>query len=118
MTLTHAYITDDLVPVSANPFSNENGAVLLRFQNICVHTYRFRIVFAHPHHNAGSVLKTLLYLQYACSIKLDASAFQYIGSEIGAKLKPRGSVRPPFWILTVEWSGARSCLFDDVTVFR
>ena len=25
--------------------------------------------------------------------------------------KPRGSVCPPFWILTVEWSGARSCLF-------
>ena len=24
--------------------------------------------------------------------------------------KPHGSVCPPFWILTVEWSGARSCL--------
>ena len=22
------------------------------FKKICVHTYRFRIVFAHPHHNA------------------------------------------------------------------
>ena len=78
MTLTHAYITDDLVPVSANPFSNENGAVLLRFQNICVHTYRFRIVFAHPHYNAVSVMKTLLYPQCACSNELDACAFQYI----------------------------------------
>ena len=28
-----------------------------------------------------------------------------------AKLKPHGSVCPPFWIVTVEWSGARSCLF-------
>ena len=28
-----------------------------------------------------------------------------------AKLKPHGSVCPPFWILTVEWSGTRSCLF-------
>ena len=25
--------------------------------------------------------------------------------------KPRGTVCPPFWILTVEWAGARSCLF-------
>ena len=25
--------------------------------------------------------------------------------------KPHGSVCPPFWILTVEWSGARSSLF-------
>ena len=28
-----------------------------------------------------------------------------------AKLKPHGSVCPPFWILTVEWFGARSRLF-------
>ena len=32
--------------------------------------------------------------------------------------KPHSSVCPPFWILTMEWSGHRSCLFDDVTVFR
>ena len=25
--------------------------------------------------------------------------------------KPHGSICPPFWILTVEWSGPRSCLF-------
>ena len=31
--------------------------------------------------------------------------------------KPLGSVYPPYWILTVKWSGARSCLFDDVTAF-
>ena len=31
--------------------------------------------------------------------------------------KPHGSVCPPFWILTVEWSGAWSRL-ADVTVFR
>ena len=29
-----------------NPFSNENV-----FKKICVHTYRFRIVFAGPHYN-------------------------------------------------------------------
>ena len=69
------------------------------FKKICVHTYRFRIVFARPHFNAVSVLKTLLYPQCACSNKVDACAFHYIG--------------PRNWreILTVEWSCARSCLF-------
>ena len=76
------------------------------FKSICVRTYRFRIVFARPHHNAGSVLKTLLYPQCACSNELHACAFQYIGSEIGTKMKPHGSVCLPLWILTVEWSGA------------
>ena len=42
-------------------------STLIRFQTktelICVHTYRFRIVFARPHYNAVSVLKTLLYPQ-------------------------------------------------------
>ena len=31
--------------------------------------------------------------------------------QIGAKLKPHSSVSPQFWILTVEWSGARLRLF-------
>ena len=42
-------------------------------------TYRFRILIARPRYNAVSVLKTLLYPQYACSNELDACAFQYIG---------------------------------------
>ena len=41
-----------LGPVHTNPFSNENGALFLRFQKICVHADRFRIVFARPHYNA------------------------------------------------------------------
>ena len=49
------------------------------FKKICVHTYRFRIVFTRPHYNAVLVLKTLLYPQCACSNELDACAFQYIG---------------------------------------
>ena len=81
------------------------------FNKICVHTYRFRIVFARPHYNAVSVLKTLLYPQCACSITSRHAHFNISALEIGAKLKPHGSVCPPFWILTVEWSGARSCLF-------
>ena len=35
--------------------------------------------------------------------------FNILAGEIGAKLKLHGSVCPLFWILTVEWSGARSC---------
>ena len=37
--------------------------------------------------------------------------FNISACEIGAKLKPHGSVCPLFWILTVEWSSAWSCLF-------
>ena len=44
-------------------------------------TRRFRIVFARPHYNAVSVLKTLLYPQCACSNELDACAFQYIAPQ-------------------------------------
>ena len=62
-----------------NSFSNENGTVLLRFKKICLHTYRFLIVFALPHYRSRE--------------------------------KPHGSVCPAFWILMVELSGARSCLF-------
>ena len=75
-------------PFHTNPFSNENGALLLHFQkDLSPHvsfSYRFR-----------------------------PSTLQRRSRE-----KPHGSVCPPFWILAVEWSGARSCLFDDVTVFR
>ena len=52
-----------LCPVHTNPFSNENGAVLLSFQK----DLRFRIVFARPRYNALSVLK------------LNTCAFQFIG---------------------------------------
>jgi len=64
-----------------NPFSNDNGAVLLRFQkDLCPHlsfSYRFR-----------------------------PSTLQRSSRE-----KPHGTVCLLFWILTVEWAGARSCLF-------
>ena len=57
--------TTDLGPVHTNPFSKRCASTL--------------IVFARPHYNAISILKTLLYPQCACSNKLDACAFQYIG---------------------------------------
>ena len=101
-----------LGPAHTNPFSNENGAVLLRFgKKICVHTYRFRIVFARPHYNAVSVWKRCYTLSAHGQMNSMHALFNISAREIGAKLKPHGSVCPPFWILTVEWSGARSCLF-------
>ena len=65
--------------VHTNPFSNENGAVLIRFQNNLRPYLSFSYRFPRPHYNAVSILKTLLYPQCACSNELDACAFQYIG---------------------------------------
>ena len=70
-----------LGPVHTNPFTNENGAVLLRFQKDL-----------RPH--------------LSFSYRFRPSTLQRRSRE-----KPHDSVCPPFWILTVEWSGARSCLF-------
>ena len=81
------------------------------FKKIYVHTYGFRIVFVCPHYNAVSVLKTLLYPQCACSMNSTHAHFNISAREIGAKLNPYGSFCRPFWIVTVEWAGARSCLF-------
>ena len=71
-----------LGPVHTNPFSNENGAVLLRFQRDLRPQLSFSYLFRRPHYNAVSALKTLLCPQCACSNELDACdacAFQYIG---------------------------------------
>ena len=100
-----------LGPVHTNPFSNENGAVLLRFQKICVHTYRLRIVFARPHYNAVSVWKRCYTLSAHGQMDSTHAHFNISAREIGPILKPHGGICPPFWIVTVEWSGARSCLF-------
>ena len=70
-----------LGPVHTNPFSNENGAVLLRFQKD-----------SRPH--------------LSFSYRFRPSTLQRSSRE-----KPHGTVCSPFWILTVEWAGARSCPF-------
>ena len=70
-----------LGPVHTSPFSNENGAVLLRFQKDL-----------RPH--------------LSFSYRFRPSTLQRSSRE-----KPHGTVCSPFWILTIEWAGARSCLF-------
>ena len=68
------------------------------FKKICVHTYRFRSVFACPHYNAVSIWKTLLYPHAQMNISIYRPA----------KLKSQGSICLPFWILAVKWSGTWS----------
>ena len=89
------------------------------FKKICVHTYRFRIVLARPHYNAESVLKVLLYTQYACSKELDACAFQYISAR---KISPildslLASVRH-FGYSGSSSLALRRVYVDDVAVFK
>ena len=73
-------------PVQTNPFSDENGAVLLRFQLEnsceceCVHTYRFRQYRFRPFTLLRRIrFETLLNPQCARLNELDTCAFQYIG---------------------------------------
>ena len=76
-------------PVHTNPFSNENGAVLLRFQNDLRPHLSFSPVHTTTPYPFFDVLKTLLYPQCACSNELDACVthvhFNISAREIGAK---------------------------------
>ena len=82
------------------------------FKKICVHTYRFRIVFARPRYNAVSVLNAFILSVRMLKWTRRMRFLIYRPT----KLKPHGSVRPPFWILTVEWSLMTSP-FSDIIVF-
>ena len=67
------------------------------FKKICVHTYRFRIVFARPHYNTVSVWKRC----YTLSVHGQITRRMCISIYPLAKLKLHGSACPPFWILTI-----------------
>ena len=94
-----------------NPFFKQNGAVLLRFQK------ELRPHLSFPYRFRPSTLNRRIRFENAYTLSAHAQMhsthahFNISAREIGAKLKPHGNVCPPFWILTVEWSGARSCLF-------
>ena len=68
-----------LGPVHTNPFSNENGAVLLRFQKDLPPHLSFSYRFRPSTLQRRICLKTLLFPQCAWSNELNACAFQYIG---------------------------------------
>ena len=83
-------------PVHTNPFSNENGAVLLRFQKGLRPHLSFSYRFRPSTLQRRICLETLLYPQCAWSNEIHACAF---------------------WILTVEWFGAGSCQKNRGTVW-
>ena len=66
-----------LGPVHTYSFSNENGAVLLRFQKDLPPHLSFSYRFRPSTLQRRIRLKTLLYPQCAYSSELDACAFQY-----------------------------------------
>ena len=84
-------------------FQTETELFCSVFKKICVHTYRFRIIFARPHYNAVSVWKRCYTLSAHGQMNSTHVHFNISACEIGAKLKLHGSACPPFWILTVEW---------------
>ena len=88
-------LTREYVIIESREF--KAPSTLIRFQTktelfysalkkICVHTYRFRIVFARPHYNAVSVLKTLLYLSAHAQMNSTHAHFNISAREIGAIL--------------------------------
>ena len=74
-------------PVHTNPFSNENGAVLLRFQKDLRPHLSFSYRFCPSTLQRRICLKTLLYPQNAWSNEPDACAFQYIGQRNWREIK-------------------------------
>ena len=112
-----ASVTIDLGPVHNNPFSNENEAVLLRFQKDLRPHLLFSYRFALPYYNVVSVLKTLLYPQCACLNELDACAFQYISPRNWRWSHMAASVRHFGYSRSSGLAPGR-VYFDDVIVFR
>ena len=80
-------------------FQTKTGLFCSVFKKICVHTYRFRIVFARSHYNAVSVWKRCYTLGAHGQMISTHAHFNISAREIGAKVKPHDSVCPPFWIL-------------------
>ena len=95
-------------PVHTNPFSNENGAVLLRFQKDLRPHLSFSYRFRPSTLQRRICFKSAFIPQCACSNDLDACAFQYIGSR-----NWRHS-----WYSRSSGLARGRVYFDDVTVFR
>ena len=97
----------NLGPVHTNPLSNENGAVLLRFQiDLRSHlsfSYHFR-----PSTLQRRIRSENVFIPFSVHVQMYSTRvhFNISAREIGAILDSVRSVCPPFWIHTVEWSGA------------
>ena len=86
------------------------------FKKICVHTYRFRIVFARSHYNAVSVLKTFYILSVHAQINSTHAHSNISAREIGAGHMV-ASVRH-FGYSRSSGLSPGLVYSDDVTVFR
>ena len=108
-----------LGPVHTNPFSNENGAVLLRFQKDLRPHLSFSYRFRPSTLQRRICLKTLLYPQCTWPNKLDACAFQYIGPRNWREIEAT-CVAPVCLSGYSRSSGLAPgrVYFDGVTVFR
>ena len=97
-------------PAHTNPFSNENGAVL--FSKRFASTLIVFVSFSPVHTTTPYPFWKRFYtLSAHAQMNSTHVHFNISARKIGAKLNTYGSVCPRFWIFTVEWSGARSCLF-------
>ena len=99
----------DLGPVPTNPFSNENGAVLLCFQKDLRPHLSFSYRFRRPHYNAVSAFKTLLYPQCAWSNGLSA----ILGTHGRVVWRPVVSI-----LMTSLFSDSKKTAFSKSIVFK
>ena len=91
----------NLDPVHTNPFS----WISKRFLRPYLSFLPVHITTPYP------LWKRFYTLNAHAQMNSTNARFNISAREIGAKLNPYGSVCPPFWIVTVEWFGARSCLY-------
>ena len=100
-------------PVHNNPFSNENKRnCFVPFSKWITSTLVVFVSFSPVFTTTQYPFWKRFYtLSVHAQMNSTHAHFNISAREIGAKLKPHGSVCPPFWIVMVEWSGARSCLF-------
>ena len=100
-----------------NPFFKHKRSCFALFSKRFASTLIVSVSFSPVHTTTPYPFWKCLYLSAHAQMNSTHAHFNISAREIGAKLKPHGNICPPFWILTVEWSGARSCYFDVVTVF-
>ena len=99
--------------------SNKALSTLNRFQmktelfcsvlkKIFVHTYRFRPSTQQRRIQfENAFIPSVRMLKWTRRMSISI----YRPAKLARNWKPHGSVCQPFWILTVKWSGVRSCLF-------
>ena len=94
------------IPIFRGPIHTKTELFCSVFKKICVHT--FSPVHTRTPHSSWKRFYTI---SAHAQMNSTHAHFNISAHEIGAKLKPNGSIYQPFWILTIAWSGTRSCLY-------